>query len=372
VPEPPRIRLIALHAGYLCRHSGVCCAEPWAIPVERVRYGRLLAALESGHLRPSSTSSSHFESVSGLDADADVVVGRSGRECVFFEAALGRLCAIHRDLGHAAMPSACQHFPRVIAIDPRGVTLTLSHVCPTAGELLFADVAGWSQIVGEGSVVVDGLEWAGLDARESLPPQVHGSLLWDWDSMTSFDHHVLNLLARVSPERALGAIDAAATALARADARPLLARVSGAFADAEATASALEPDVAQLCVLAERCRQGGGGAPRHQSGQAERSAEAWQSMAPHVSRYLAARLLASAVMYHARDVRVWSAWMQACYAVLRTAFACQPAGDAASIQSRLRDAAGDADRLLVHRLDAARFAEALLARTGIGRTGIGS
>ena len=50
-----------------------------------------------------------------------VVTGRVGRDCAFFEPGRGRLCAIHRQFGHDALPSACQHFPRVVVIDPRGV-----------------------------------------------------------------------------------------------------------------------------------------------------------------------------------------------------------------------------------------------------------
>lgn len=362
------MRLIALHADYLCRHSGVCCAERWAIPVERVRQARLQSAIDSGTLRPPHTQSTYFESAEGIDPDALVVVGRSGRDCVFFEPD-HRLCAIHHDLGHAALPSACQHFPRVIAIDPRGVTLSLSHVCPTVGGLLTADVTGWNRRVDRGRVVTDGQDWSGLDAREVLPPQVNASLLWDWESMTAFEDQALDLLGRTAPARALGVIDAVATALSRLDEGELRPHVLAAFADADARASSLEPDLAALTGLVAGCTSGGAiaagglGVPVRDVAS---SGTAWDSVAPQVTRYLAARLLASPVMYHALDVRVWSLWMQACYAVLRSAFAreCNRNATVSGLVA-LRAAAADADRLLVHRLDAARCAAALLTRAAL-------
>jgi hypothetical protein len=357
------MRLLALHAGYLCRHSGVCCTEAWAIPVEHVRHVRLTAALESGALRPPAPRAPFFEPSADLDPDASVVVGRAGRDCVFFDPIGGRLCAIHRDLGPRALPVACQHFPRVVVADPRGVTLTLSHVCPTAADLLFDEVAGWSEVVHHGRVVLDGVEWTGLDAREALPPQVHGSLLWDWDSMTAFEKRALDLLGRVTPRHALGIVDAAARSLSRFERGPLLTRVFEAFDEAEATGEPLEPDIGGLTALARRCVSGG---PHPAERPPAADDAAWHLIDPQVSRYLAARLLASAVMYHALDVRVWSGWLQTSYAVLRSAFARECALDGTiSSRAAVKAAAADADRLLVHRLDAARLASALRDRSGI-------
>ncbi len=130
------IHVLRLHAGYRCRHAGVCCTEDWAIPVEAPIYRRLAQALESSALRPEHAGATYFEPAHGLPADEPVVTGRVGRDCAFFEPGRGRLCAIHEQLGHDHLPSACQHFPRVVTIDPRGVFVSLSHVCPTAGRLL--------------------------------------------------------------------------------------------------------------------------------------------------------------------------------------------------------------------------------------------
>jgi Fe-S-cluster containining protein len=48
-------------------------------------------------------------------------------------------CRIHAALGHEALPLACRQFPRVTVEDPRGVSVTLSHYCPTAAGLLELD-----------------------------------------------------------------------------------------------------------------------------------------------------------------------------------------------------------------------------------------
>lgn len=365
------IRVLALHAGYQCRHRGVCCTEAWAIPVEPVRHRQLLKAIEARQLRPSLPDGAYFEPAGGIDPDAGVVVGRRGRDCVFFEPDRGCLCAIHRDLGHAALPSACQHFPRVVVIDPRGITLTLSHVCPTASGLLFADVDRWSRIVGGGPVVIDGLDWTGLDARDALPPQVNASLLWDWDSITVFEERTLDLFARKTPERALFAIETAALELHATTCGPLAERVHEAFVAAEASEGELDVDVAGLTALAERCGAGSVESLAWSDrtlgqGARKRLAALWQTHAVQVGRFLAAHGVASAVMCHAQDVRVWSAWLQTVYAVFKSALAreAERQGDGPP-RAAVVAAAGEADRLLVHRLDTARMAAALLGRPGV-------
>ena len=51
-----------------------------------------------------------------------------------------RRCAVHRQLGRETLPSACRDFPRVVTLTPLGVSITLSHYCPTAAGMLFAPV----------------------------------------------------------------------------------------------------------------------------------------------------------------------------------------------------------------------------------------
>jgi Fe-S-cluster containining protein len=363
------IHVLRLHAGYRCRHAGVCCTEDWAIPVEAPIYRRLAQALESSALRPEHAGATYFEPANGLPSGEPVVTGRVGRDCAFFEPGRGRLCAIHEQLGHDHLPSACQHFPRVVTIDPRGVFVSLSHVCPTAGRLLREQIVAPFDVVHDGPVITPGLAWTGLDAREALPPQIGPHVLWDWDALTVWERGILALLERGNAERALCAVADAARQLERW--RPggnvTLERAAGSSLDTAGIESG--PRRIDIDVLDTLARQAApGGVSRHPAPSGRNTADrqlvepAWEGLDPLIVRYLAARTVANAVGYHATSATVWAASLDAVYAVLRT----EAAGHAARA-NRVLDAdllvaaAGAADLLLVHRVDAARLAASLAA-----------
>lgn len=356
------VRLLALHAPYQCRHRGVCCREPWAIPVDRVRHRRIADAALAGRLRLPHASVDLFAAAPGVDDDADLVVGRCGGECVFLEPGQLGLCAIHRDLGHEALPTACRHFPRVVVLDPRGVSLSLSCVCPTVAGLLYDAAPEWHQVVHEGPVVLPGMQWEGLDARDTLPPQVSETRLWDWDAMTAYELQTLNALSTHAPEQALAVVAGATARLEHDSQGSLEALVETAFR-APAPA-AHEPDVDALVRLAVASSPGADPDAWAPGADAAAAAEFWLRHQPQVSRYLASRVMASAVVYHARSARVWSSWLQTAYAVLRRSVDLElRAGDA---DRRLFAAAlARADRLLVHGIDAGRLAAALHARPAL-------
>lgn len=362
----PTIHVLRFHAGYRCRHAGVCCTEDWAIPVEAPLHQHLSQALERSALRPEHEGARYLEPAEAL-TDALVVTGRVGCDCAFFEPTGGRLCAIHRQLGHEHLPSACQHFPRVVTIDPRGVFVSLSHVCPTAGRLLLEPCDAPFDLVHEGPVVTPGLEWTGLDARDALPPQVSAAVLWDWDALSAWERGVLDALARVSPESALSAVAVAASMLERWRPRAgetLAVAVAGAFKAARLERRPCHIDIGALDALARLSAPHA--LPAHAApadrAKADRdlAAPAWQALAPLVSRYLAARSIANAVGYHAARAGVIAASIATAYAVLRTEAARQAASEDRQLDASLLVAASaGADRLLVHRIDAARLAAAL-------------
>jgi Fe-S-cluster containining protein len=366
---PLRVHLLRLHAGYRCRHAGVCCTEDWAIPVEAPLYRQLEGALESKALRPEHVGASYFEPAHGLPAGEPVVTGRVGRECAFFEPSRGRLCAIHGQLGHDALPSACQHFPRVVAIDPRGVFVSLSHVCPTAGRLLVEPAVGPFEIVNGGPLVTPGLQWTGLDAREALPPQVSAETLWDWEALTVWERGILDLLARLSPERALSAAADAARGIERW--RPGGTDTLETATKAALDTAALEKGIRRIDVdrLDGIAREAAPATMPSHAPPLDRSRgdEAfvqpmWESLGPLVGRYLASRAIANATGYHAASAGVWAASLATAYAVLRTEASRQAMSAGRLLDANLLiAAAADADRLLVHRVDAARLARALHA-----------
>jgi hypothetical protein len=113
-------------------------------------------------------------------------------------------CEIHRALGPAAKPVSCQHFPREVLIDTRGVFVTLSHYCPAAADLLF-DHVGPIEIVSGPPALPDG-EAEGLDARHVLPPLLTEGVLMDHAGYDAWEAHMVRVLTRDdgrSPEDAL-------------------------------------------------------------------------------------------------------------------------------------------------------------------------
>jgi hypothetical protein len=148
---------------------------------------------------------------------------------VFFDTST-RLCRVHETLGHDALPLACRQFPRVVLRDPRGVSVVLSHYCPTAAALLedFPDVKAQNSLaerpMGPARLRSRGLpvtivespeafpsnaEYEGLDARESLPPLLRPGVLMDWESWWDLEERTVDLLANSadSPARALARLD---------------------------------------------------------------------------------------------------------------------------------------------------------------------
>lgn len=371
------LHVLRLHAGYGCRHAGVCCTEGWPIPVEAQLYDRLDRAIVSGRLRVTAAAGvALFEPVDDLPHGEPVVAGRVGRACVFFEPRGGRLCAIQRQIGHGALPSACQHFPRVVAIDPRGIFVSLSHVCPTAGRMLVEPCAAPFDLVGDGPVVVPGLSWEGLDARDALPPQVSAGVLWDWNALTRWERGLLRLLDTSPPEAALEKAAHAADRLQQWTASagmPLAGAVDAALSEAAGrpagrTGLAMDIDALDAAARGAAASAPGAPAPCPDRADADRRlvAPGWPALARAVSRYLAARTIANWPGYYTSSARAWVATLETACAVLRAEAARQCLQHGRPLDEELLiAAAADADRLLVHQMEAAALAAALNGRSAL-------
>jgi hypothetical protein len=193
---------LSLHAPYACRHAGACCSSGWPIPIERLRVEAV------SRLR---NDDAWLHSRAGAAADvAGVIAVSDNGHCVFHQHG----CEIHRTLGRDALPAACQHFPRQVVIDARGVFVTLSHYCPTAAELLFTHV-GPVDII-EGPPAIPQGTPVGLDAREVLPPLLvaerkgvgagrlgrarrrapRHAILMDLDGYSAWEAHMVAVLTR--------------------------------------------------------------------------------------------------------------------------------------------------------------------------------
>ena len=183
------VRSLSFHAHYRCRHNGACCTANWPIPVEADRLAVMHAAAANARLRPA-------DFVEPATPNAPVLLRVVAHECVFFDAEQGRTCGVHTALGHDALPLACRQFPRVVVTDPRGVSVVLSHFCPTAAAMLTEPGTFRSRVAiveNPPAFPADG-EYVGLDARDSLPPLLRPDVLMDWESWWEFERRAVEML----------------------------------------------------------------------------------------------------------------------------------------------------------------------------------
>jgi Fe-S-cluster containining protein len=186
---------LSTHRSYHCRHSGACCTARWPIPIERDRASAVQAAIDAGRLHAPLDWYR-----SALDAPADVagvLALQPSGACVFHRpgTSTGGSSPAGGCTIHPTRPASCEHFPYVCVIDPRGVHVTLSHVCPTAAALLF-DIDAPVGIVAGPPIVPEGCVPEGLDAREALPPAKDGGRrLWTWDEVAAWEEWCVMRLA---------------------------------------------------------------------------------------------------------------------------------------------------------------------------------
>jgi Fe-S-cluster containining protein len=393
---------LSFHAGYRCRHSGACCNSGWAIPVEPALRARLDEALTAGTLRLAATP---FVAGEQLADGSSILRLASNGACSCYEAN-ARRCRIHGQLGHDALPAACQHFPRVCLIDADGAFVTLSHYCPTAARML-VDETGDTGLksratpdrspeppptglksratadgaptppTGEVRIVEAPASFAampleGLDARDALPPLLRPGMLADRDSYRLWETRAIAVLSRpVSAEEALARIE---------DVTETIRRWSpGRFTLADAVAAAFEaPDRGQelegtvaisgdqraLDALVREC------VPRPLSVEPppravdarfqEWVAPAWVGFAPVVRRYLASKLFANWCAYQGEGLRTVVRSVRAALAVLSVEASrhCAAAGRVLD-EGLLVEAIRSSDLLLVHLASREQFAARL-------------
>jgi hypothetical protein len=108
----------------------------------------------------------------------------------------------------------------VVTLTPLGVSVTLSHYCPTAASLLFRPAlprdAGPPgpdlRVIEEPSAFPPSWPWEGLDAREALPPFLRPGVLMTWPSLERWERFAVDILADEdrTPEAALDVLEGAA------------------------------------------------------------------------------------------------------------------------------------------------------------------
>lgn len=193
---------LSFHTPYACRDSGACCSSGWAIDIDAARVPAIAAAVADGRI---AAPVQWWRADDGAPHDvAGVLRQGSDGHCIFHQRPG---CAVQSALGHGALPSACQHFPRSVLIDPRGVFVTLSHYCPTAAALLF-EAHDRAAIVSGPPALPGGGRPEGLDARDALPPLAAPGRLMDWDEFSAWERRAVELLcSEPCVGRALDRID---------------------------------------------------------------------------------------------------------------------------------------------------------------------
>jgi hypothetical protein len=345
-----------MHVRYACRHSGACCSSGWAIPVEQDKLTRIAALRSTDEWLLAATEAP--PDVAGVLAR-----GTDGH-CVFHRAGLSSSrCGIHRALGPAALPAACQHFPRECLIDRRGVFVTLSHYCPTAASLLF-EHSGPVEIV-EGPPANPHGEAEGLDARDVLPPLLTQGVLMDLDAYSAWEAHAVrslagqaSLAAEASPEAVLDTLAADAARLMKW--RPggiTLRDAIRALDRADVRRDAVTPPdwntEMQLVALvhdaiAEDQRPAALPRPARELFTLDRARD-WQAHALVINRFLAAHAFASWAAYQGRGLDAMIRELRTVLAVLRYEVlrACEQSQGTLT-DATLKEAIRQSDLLLVH------------------------
>lgn len=367
-----RVRALSFHASYRCRSSGACCSSGWPIPVEpgiEEPLGGLPVAAGPA-LVPAA----------GLPHGARVVLrSDSAGRCALLRS--DGLCAVHAQLGEAALPVACRQFPRVVTLTPLGVSVTLSHYCPTAAALVISSDGAAAEpvhIVPSPPVFPASWPCEGLDARGALPPLLRPGVLMTWAALERWEHHAVATLTRPrSVEAALAQLVAQAERARRwtpadgdfdeyfaschCDALPAPeapVRVADPASPAAAASSGETPWALVASTVAARALL-----PRPPVSDPHRSAlvdAGWPSLAGAVGRWLAARAFASWLALQGDGLRTTVLGLHVALGVLRSEAGrgCAEAGRPLDA-GLLREAVRRADLLLLHLADPEALARRL-------------
>jgi hypothetical protein len=312
------------------------------------------------------------------DASHTVIAVAPDGACVFFERPTQRtppLCAVHRVLGHDALPSACRHFPRVAVTDDAGTFVTLSHYCPTAAAMLFGSDEAPLSIVEAPDTFHSVTEYEGLDARGALPPLLRPGMLSDLESHHEWERHSVRVFADATntPESALEQLTRDADTLrawlpSHGSLGDRLARLgNGGAGRTEALPhDRLTHAPRQLHETVRSCIAAGLEAPPAPENLDEIDAlfvePAWGFFGAPIKRYLAAKAFASWIPWQARGVRSMVAALRAARGVLRVEAGRQCAAAGRVLDRHLLiEAIRQSDLLVVHKVSSQVLAKRLAA-----------
>jgi hypothetical protein len=340
--DAPALALLA-HAGYACRDSGVCCSSDWEIAVEDALHARLDAALAARAVSPAHGGTAPLTARADLPPGYASVLGRAGGRCVFHGSGAAA-CRLHAWGGPSAKPVACRQFPWIAVHDPRGTSVSLSHVCPTAAGLLH-DPARLvlAPLPGPSS------RFEGLDVRRALPPALSDRRLLDWDALTAWETQALDACARATaPEAIAGDLRALRAHAARwsPGAEPL-ARWIAEWTPHRSRAQPWRPDPALDRAVRAAVPETLAVPPTPFAG-ASADAPAWNASGVLVRRYLAARLVACWPLHFGTGLATADAYVEALVTVVAGETARRGTSGAPLDDTVVLAAIAETDRLVLH------------------------
>lgn len=311
--RPATVHVLSIHAGYRCQHAGRCCTSNWPIPVEPSHLTRLEDLIARGVVAPTGPAIAAVI----REPDGPALLGRDHGRCVFHDTHAAGGCRIQRAAGHEALPLSCRQFPRQSVTDPRGVSVTLSHYCPTARALL-STAGGPVGIVDRTTAFPAHEEYAGLDATASLPPLLHPRCLLEWDAWWLTEALAVRLVDD-DPRRGLPRLALAVEHLRtwRPGTVPLRDLVQRAF-DVASIAAVAEWDPA-ADALATHVADALAAVPEEWRPDAGRALATRAAALPdgEVGRFLAAHVFANWSAYTGRGLRTWYRSVEAAGCLVR-------------------------------------------------------
>ena len=370
------VRALSIHADYRCHRSGVCCTSDWDVPVEVPLHRTLEEALAAGQLRPAavpSNGSGVLIAEDDMPDEAAAMVARTREgDCVFYHRGSG-LCVVHRDLGEPQLPATCRHFPRLALRDRRGTSISLTHYCPTAADMLFREDAALEIVASPAAFPP--AEYEGLVIRpDDWPPLLHPRMLMDFEGYTAWERHMVARCAEpgMPPESVVATLERDAKLLRgyQPGGRSIADTIGSlpAAAVPAAPPSGLAGSLAlfdEMMRAVPEDRRPDPGEAGLEPVYAEDVLPEWERWSRPLNRYLASKAFASWTAYQGRGVLTIVRGLEAALALVRVEAArqCRHAQRALDA-GLLREAFREADFVLNHLAVGEDLAEAWSAVEG--------
>jgi hypothetical protein len=350
----PPIRCLSFHADYLCENTGVCCSSGWDIAVEHAVELQLRSRFTQHNVRLPNGSDG-FTSIADPPDGCVSSFRRVQTGTCWFRDTEAQRCAIHREFGELALPSACRQFPRICVLEPSVISLSLSHYCPTAAGLLFR-AAGDFSITDGTPGVSQGRNLEGLDARASCSPFLRPGVLLGFDGLRAFEEGALAVLAAGDLSNALNRIQLAGYQAGqwRPERGALVSWIEAAFAGEASAPTRPSVSLAVRAVLLASL-PGGATAPTELPPES-RAEPAFHTASVDLAlrRYVAARMIAGWMAFQSDGLATFVRYLRLCVdTVLMFAAARDPQEADAD---RFKEAIRSADLWIVHYCDPERLA----------------